>query len=91
MNVLIDYDGNKTSVPIWSYYVGGKTYTYCDNCYSRTGYAKVWDIRTLYINPDKFNDVYSKKEFSVGRVLEIIGVMFIFGGSFFIYAVISSF
>lgn len=77
--------------PVWSYYVGGKTYTYCDNCYSRTGYAKVGDIRTLYINPDNFNDVYSKKEFSVGIVLEIIGVMFIFGGSFFIYAVISSF
>jgi hypothetical protein len=81
----------KTYSPVWSYYVGGRTHTYCDNCYSRAGYANVGDTCTLYINPNNFDEVYSKKNFSFKMILEIIGAMFILGGGLFIYVVLRSF
>jgi len=77
--------------PVWNYYIDGKFYTYCDNCYSSTSSAEVGDICTLYINPNNFNEVYSKSTFRFCRVLQLIGIMFIFGGGVFVYVMLKAF
>lgn len=85
-----NYNDYEIYSPVWNYYVAGKTYTYCDNCYSRVSSAEVGDVCTLYVNPDNFNDVYSKNEFRVFRVIELVGIMFVLGGGVFVYAMLKS-
>jgi len=79
--------GNKLYSPVWSYYVGGKQYTYSDNVYSIVTLTKVGDTCTLYINPDDFNDVYKKSiaKFVFKITFDIMGIFIVATGVFAIY------
>lgn len=79
--------GNTLYCPIWSYYMGTETYTYCDNVYSNVGIPNINDTITIYVNPDDYSDAYVKNP-KQQIILYIIGFGFLILGSFLTYVVL---
>lgn len=60
--------------PIWKYYFNGEYHTYCDNDFSNFGVSNVGDNIELFINPQKYDDIYLPKPISHNKFYDFLGV-----------------